>query len=150
MFFLSIPAALAAVLSAVTGSTVPQPIWVSLLSLLVLVGVIINTITIAPFFAGMGLGIIYLIIGWPLILMFAALALGARGQKRGAGGLAAVSGIFFLPIGVLNIVAGVAYFREARQEEEEAAKRPTPTPSPVVPPLGGGSIPPPATPPKAP
>jgi hypothetical protein len=108
MFLVSVPVASGVVLSSGT-----PPAWAAFLSFLG-IGYWVFLRLLTPLLAGAGLGALILLLVWPLFAMVGALILERMERKRLAGILAIATGVLFLPSGVLNVLAGLAYFREAK------------------------------------
>jgi hypothetical protein len=110
MFLVSVPVASGVVLSVGT-----PPAWATFLSFLgIAYWGFLRLLT--PLLGGAGLGALILLLVLPLFAMVAALILERMEKKRLAGILAVATGVLFLPSGVLNLLAGLAYFREAKAQ----------------------------------
>lgn len=107
MFLVSVPVASGVVLTAGT-----PPAWASFLSFLG-IGYWVFLGLLSPLLGGAGLGALVLLLVWPIFAMVAALILERMERRREAGFLAIATGVLFLPSGVLNVLAGLAYLREA-------------------------------------
>jgi drug/metabolite transporter (DMT)-like permease len=134
MFLISVPVASGVVLSSGT-----PPVWAAFLSFLGIAywGFLL---LMTPHLAGSGLGALMLMLVWPLFPMVGALILERMEQKKWAGIVAIMTGVLFLPSGVLNVFAGLAYFREAKAQagpDVVPAKAPDPVEAKLDPNLTG-------------